>query len=419
MRHLRLQVVTLTLLLESLTGCAAVVSEEVGVTDGKPDPTPDGIPYFLPRRPFVITVAMPGTGNVPTVTVASGTAEPYLSKRFALKPGINLLANNEFNVTVGPNGLLETSNSNATSQVATTVQNAAATVASFAGLPNLAGAPRFIAAMQQRVNLGPILPQAAPAPPVAPTKGVAIACPPRGSAYQYLAYPEDDQEPSKYPIRICGGPTDSYTFQIMWKRADGGLGTFGADNATADKAAKARSWFSGLFFRHELPYLVTVETTLTGGNSSIPSIANYALTSPDESETDFFPINRSFFANNTANITITDGVLTAVDQTTQSEVAAAVGMPAVWLSSYTTALGQLLSGLTNISGDQQKLLQQLQATALTQSQSAFIQYQANAAAVAQYQLCVKAVATNRSAMMDPNTAQAAAAAIQAACLGGS
>jgi hypothetical protein len=400
MTRSKFRALILILGLETLTGCAVVQSHAVGTTDnGAAAATPDGIPYFLPKRPFLITVAMPPNGTVPTITVANGPAQPDLdpkdNAKFVLQPGINLLANNEFNVSVAPNGLLKTSVSTATSQVATAVQAAATTAASFAvpglGVLNLHN-PAFAA-----------LPLHSGTPASLSQSGGAYACPSQNTTYQLLVYPEDTQ-----PVSICDA-NDAFSFSVTWTRGDGKTGKFGTDNLTT-----GTSWVSGLFFRHELPYSVTVIGSPKGGGSKTAN--QYAVTSPDESETNFFPVNRSFFANNQANITITDGVLTGVDQTTQSEVAAAVGIPASWISSYTTAIGQLLSGLTSISGDQQKLLQQLQATALTQSQSALIQYQSNAAAAAQFQVCLKTVASYPSPT-SLTDATNALEAIKAACPG--
>jgi hypothetical protein len=122
--------------------------------------------------------------------------------------------------------------------------------------------------------------------------------------------------------------------------------------------------YSGIFYRHELPYRITI----TGpGNSTV---ALSVLTSPDESEIDFFPIKRSLFANNTATITMTDGVITGVDQTTDGELSAALSLPANILSSYFAAVGAVFTNFKTTNVDQQQLLQQLQKSTVTQTQSA-------------------------------------------------
>jgi hypothetical protein len=373
--------------LGALTGCAVVESQ---VVTGA---VPGGIPYFLPKRPFIVTVTTPTGGALPIISIASGNAEPDLSMKFVLSQGTNLLANNEFNVTVGSNGLLESSQSTATSQVATAVQNAASTVGMFAGGVLPGGA----VARSVTVTNGPQLfgPSTASPPPTPPS----IACPRAGESYQYAVYPERALK----SVTFCADTPTPYT--VTWRRTDGKTGKYGVDNGNVD----ATQPVSGLFFRHELPYVVKVESTAQPP-SNLKTESDYFVTSPDESETDFFPVKRSFFANNTANITVTDGVLTGVDQTTTSEVAALVGLPATWVGSYMTAVGQLFTGLTTISSDQQKLLQQLQATAVTQSQAAVV-------AAAQYQVCMKTVKSYNFPSLNAAAAATALAAIQAACPG--
>jgi hypothetical protein len=382
---------TICILVSSLAiaGCAAVQSQVVG------DKTPNGVPYFLPRRPFVITVSMPTGGGLPSFVVGPGTAEPDLSKQFALTQGTNLLAQNEFNITVGSNGLLMTSQSTATSQVAATVANAAATLGMLATPLSAVGG--------RSVELrGAAL---AGAPDSTRSAERNIACPDAGTSYQYFVYPELNVAP---PLTFTCADGGAYI--VTWERVGNPSSAsppperhyhYKQDN---DKEGTSGP-VSGLFFRHELPYLVSIRGKT---KTSLATESQFIVSSPDESETAYFPVKRSFFANNTANIQITDGVITGVDQTTQSELAGLVGLPATFIGSYMTAVGQLFSGLTSISGGQQKLLQQQQATAVTQTQAA-------AVAAAQYQACRKTVASFNFTNMSAAQANAAYTAIQAAC----
>jgi len=374
--------------LGALTGGCTVVESQVVKDQGTA--VPDGIPYFLPRRPFIVTVSMPVSGVLPTITVAPGNAEPELTHQFVLSQGTNLLANNEFNVTVGANGLLKSSTSTATSQVTTALQNAAASAAIFA-VPAPIGAADLRVALALQKSLNTTTPSSL-------GTGPSIGCPPPGGSYQYAVY-VGTRYADDTPLTFC----TSYT--VKWTRADAKTGLYGTHN---ENAAAAGRWVSGLFFRHELPYVVTVQGPSMTANTVTKN--DFIVTSPDESETDFFPISRSFFANNTANVTLIDGVLTGVDQTTTSELAALVSLPATFVSSYTTAIGQLFSGLTSNSSAQQKLLQQLQSTAVTQNQASVV-------AAAQYQVCTKTVGSYNWGSMSPADAATALAAIKAACPG--
>ncbi len=107
---------------------------------------------------------------------------------------------------------------------------------------------------------------------------------------------------------------------------------------------------------------------------------------------------------------MTDGVITAIDQTTKAEIAAAVGLPATIISTYLTAVGQLFSGLTSVGSDQQKQIQQQLATAATQ-------IQASSVSTVQNQLCAKTVSGYNFSGMSATDMTTALAAIKAACPG--
>jgi hypothetical protein len=392
----------------ALVGCAVMESQAVLDTgpDVKPvsNPVPDGIPYFLPRRPFVITVSEPNGGGVPMITVTPGAAEPELSKRYVLAQGINLVADNEFNISVGANGLLKSSTSTATSEVATTIQNAAAT----AGMLVPGGAalnPTALVARLAEVK-GNFFGNPAPSPP--PLPGPNIACPAAGSSYQVILYPEVPYPPD-IPLTLCSDKKDEQgPYTVTWRRADllpGATAHFGGDSGDS-RLARTSTPVSGIFFRHELPYLVTIK----GGNKQPRTETDTVITSPDESETNFFPVKRSFFANNTANITITEGVITGVDQTTKSELAAAVGLPATFISSYMSAIGQLFSGFSTVSADQQKLIQQVLSMSATQNQASVV-------TAVQNQVCAKTVAGYNFSTMNQTDIATALSVIKTACPG--
>ncbi len=298
------------------------------------------------------------------------------------------MADNEFNIGVS-NGLLKSSNSTATSQAAATVQNAGATLGTLTGahLPGL----HAVSEEFSLPDLSALL-----------TPSDSHACPAPGTSYQMLLYPENHST-----VTLCDDDNKHFErgpYTLTWRRADlsaEAAARFGGDN----RSAKSATPVSGIFFRHELPYLVTVR-----GPPSYAIKLDTVITSPDESETDFFPVKRSFFANNSANISITDGEITSVDQTTKSEVAAAVGLPAAFVGSYTAAVGQVFSSLSTNSADQQKLIQQVLSTNATQNQAA-------AVAVVQNQICAKTVASYNLANMSTADLAKAQTAIKAACPG--
>jgi hypothetical protein len=369
--------------LAALTACAVVQSRVVDDTKA----TPDGVVYYMPRRPFLVTVTTPAaTTAVPnpssTVAIAQGTAEAHLKHRFVLSQGTNLVGKAEFNIAVGTNGLLKTSNSTATSEVTTALQNAVTSAGTLVGVatapPGLHGANPLLVSAQIAL----------------PTNG----CPPPGTSYQYPLYPEIVSlpgDPNAQLTNFCG-------YQVSWKLAAGGKTSYPPNQNFTDANPLG---VSGIFYRHELPYDVSVIGPKdTNGNATV---AVSVLTSPDESEIDFFPVKESFFASNDAKLTITDGVLTGVDQTTDGEVTAALGLPSTVLSNYTSAIGQIFGNLTTNVGDVQKLLAAQQSVLAAQQSLALSQ--------AQIAVCRSTIAANPLAGLSAAQATTALSAISAAC----
>ena len=297
---------------------------------------------------------------------------PILEQMFVLSQGTNLMGKTEMNITVGTNGLLTTSNTTATSEVVTALENAASAAGTIVGMAGMAAAY--------------------PAPAAAPPPN---GCPPAGSSYQYLIYPytppNEPRPDDPQQTVFCG-------YTVKWKRAAVIEATHPTPKNSAKFSTSDCSAHSGIFYRHELPYLVTVTGPADSKGNQVVAVS--VLTSPNDSEIDFFPIKRSFFANNTANISLTNGVITSVDQTTDGEVTAALSAPAGVLNSYTTAIGSVLTNLTTNSSDTQKLLAQQQATA---------------AAQAQITVCRKTIDSNPLNGLTGSQLTSALAAIKAAC----
>ncbi|HTT76716.1 MAG TPA: hypothetical protein VMF50_12155 [Candidatus Binataceae bacterium] len=362
-----------------------------------------------------------------------------------------------------------TSNSEVSTAVQNAASSVAAFVGLPPGisLGGQAGAnPLFLGEEIRFPNLFPNQPQALqPVPsPLRPHPQKELGCPPAGMSYQYLVYPEDrprtDQNETdpvfcnymmhwrlsgrldKNPVTDTKNAISTHDMSGLFFRHElpyqvditagaAFQGSISGDKLTVDPDTLTSGVISIGQAITDPAGRVQLGTTIIGGSGttwtvsvqqsvldepmfSVGAAANaaftsrYALTSPDESEIDFFPVNHSFFADNTANITITDGVITSIDQTKDGELAAFVGLPATFVSSYTTAVGQLLTGITNNSSEQQKLIQQIQSTTLTQVQGAAI-------AQAEAQVCRKTAASYNFATMNAAQAAAATAAIQAAC----
>ena len=90
---------------------------------------------------------------------------------------------------------------------------------------------------------------------------------------------------------------------------------------------------AGIFYRQDLPYLVTV----TGGAVNEAAM----VFSPSDSRTHFLPIARTFFSSNSADFELSDGVPKRYKQASDGEGIALFKLPADVLSAYFSAVGSL------------------------------------------------------------------------------
>jgi len=127
----------------------------------------------------------------------------------------------------------------------------------------------------------------------------------------------------------------------------------------------------GLFYKQDLPYIVK----LRKGNVE----SNFIALSPNESKIFFAPITKTLFTDNTSDITLVNGIISTLEETTDSEVLGLARIPADALGSYTESIGKIFSALgTNVSNEEKMVTNQ---TAL-------------AAALAKKQRCETAIAIN-------------------------
>src|SRR5215469_6809667 len=96
----------LALGLGALSACSTISSVREGPTRDDPNKitTSPGLPYYLPRRPILISVVVDKDG-APSVTVSPGTMEPDLRSRFTLQYHENLVGTNAVVLTMNSKGL--------------------------------------------------------------------------------------------------------------------------------------------------------------------------------------------------------------------------------------------------------------------------------------------------------------------------
>jgi len=298
----------ITAVLLTIGGCSSVSSTVTDVTT----PVGDGVVYYMPRRPIKVSITLPAPtkdGALPaTPTVDTIAASPDLHRRFLLNFRANWLGKNHANIGVTTSGLLTTSNADTTSGISTIVQNIAKALGSATALAAAVAAP----------------PGATPPAPPAPS------CL-QGRTYTILLYPEQYVDPNVPKPQLCG-------FSITLAKLDGS--PLPTDRTPDTPRLTEKGKQSGVFYRQEMPYRVTVADP-KGGESS-----QFIAFSPNLSPIAYIPVTQGFFANNQTNITLSEGMVTAVDSLTTGEVVAFTQLPADFISAYAAALGSVFASFS-------------------------------------------------------------------------
>jgi hypothetical protein len=159
--------------------------------------------------------------------------------------------------------------------------------------------------------------------------------------------------------------------------------------ASSSKASEYGVQHSGIFYKTQVPYLVTVAAV------GAPNGQSFIAYSPNEAPIQFEPLEKTLFANNTTTFTLTDGVLTKAESDVGGEITGFVALPADAIGAYMTAFGNIFSSFKTSSSNES----------------------AAALANAQWQLCKAALAANPIQGVSPAQASTNYTAIKAACGG--
>lgn len=291
-------------------GCSSVTSlakPSPGVNGGAG--AGEGLVYFLPRRDILITVTRDATKYT---DLAVDVTPPFADRRspFLLQYQRNHIGENKLTVGVSPGGLLTVLTSQTTPKLQTALETAAATFGEISSL----------AANAQIRQVGEPSDKC-------DTEGV----------YTYV-YPlpalkggESGWSGGRMTCHVCGDEVE-LSIRRLWDWDEAG--------AKADAADSVSGARSGLFYRQELPYLVSARSTVKGNSLRRAKIVG----SPSASPTRFLPIERTLFATNLAEITFTDGVPSKYQQDTDGEATALLVLPAAILKAYFAAIGAVFAG---------------------------------------------------------------------------
>ena len=240
----------------------------------------DGLTYFMPKKDFLVTVTIKDK-KVERVHLGSTASYPDLSKQYLLRHGGNVFGKNTMNVGVSESGLLSSTSSVTVSNVTDVFKNLAA-------------------------SLGQIKPS---------RLGVKLdsdnTCTTDGD--------------NTFVYKVSGSYTACGMNIKITKQTD--------DTNISAHSKEAETEYSGVFYRQNIPYLVTA----SGGGLNAASI----VFSPSESRTHFLPISRTFFSNNKAEFAFTEGIPTSYMQETDGEAVALLKLPADILKAYFEAIGSV------------------------------------------------------------------------------
>jgi hypothetical protein len=259
----------------------------------------DGLTYFMPKKDFLVVITIKDK-EVEKVALGTTASYPDLSTQYVIRHGSNAFGKNTLDVGVSDSGLL-------TSTKSTTLSNAAD---AFKNLATTYGQIESLGVNQNLEN--------------------DRACTINGDHTFVFK--------TSGPYKRCG-----ISIEIKKQADDAGM---------ASHSRKEKTEHSGIFYRQNIPYLVTA----SGGGLNAASI----VFSPSESKTHFLPVSRTFFSNNQADFSFENGVPTKYKQETDGEAAALLKLPADILSAYFTAIGSTFDSFkTNDSKEAAALVESL------------------------------------------------------------
>jgi hypothetical protein len=288
----------------TLCGCAAVNSTMAPVTSS------GGLLYYMPMRDIQIAVTNTG-GKITSIIATASTSYADRTKSYQLEYQPHMLAKNTMDLEISEAGLITSSKANQTGDA----------VAALGSLGTLAGYWRGNGLGVQSAGGDVVLPSNAPS-----------LCKLDGT-HTFLL-PAEPVE-----TEVCGS-INVKVERLAWTpqtRRD-------PISALQDGAS-----YAGVFYRMNLPYRVTMKSE--GLN------AQTIVHSPSESPAYFLPVARTLFANNDAQITLSNGagVPSKYIQNTDGELAALLKLPAAIIAPYFSAIGQIFqfrsTGRTQESAD--------------------------------------------------------------------
>lgn len=271
---MKIAIVALALAALGLASCSSIKTVE-GPSTGNTD----GLTYYMPKKDFIVTVTIKDK-KAEKIVLGSTASYPDLSKQYLLRHGGNAFGKNTLDVGVSESGLLSSTKSTTQSSVTDAFKNLATSL----------GQTKALGVKESETD---------------------TSCTTNGD-HSFVYKASGTYVP-------CGIKID------IKKQAD--------DAGIPTHSKKEKSEYSGIFYRQNVPYLVTASS----GGLNVASI----VFSPSESKTHFLPVSRTFFSNNQADFGFVDGVPTKYKQETEGEAVALLKIPADIIGAYFSAIGSV------------------------------------------------------------------------------
>jgi hypothetical protein len=304
--------ITAAALLFTVAGCASVQSTSLAADQAVP-----GLVYRLPKKLIVVTYVVPEDGKPGTATIAASGAVPDMSTRYVANFSRNLIGKNTLEIGIGTSGLLTSSKASTTSQIELILAN----------LAGAAGSLPTLSAMR--------------------TSEAAPQCVSKGTYTTTYAFEDLVRDGSS---RFCD-------LTVTAERIPG--------STRPTKIAMGSGAQSGYFYRTTVPVMVTVTYSRFARSDE-----RAVVLLPDLDSLEFLPVERSLFANNSAEFTFVDGIPTVYKQDVDGELLALSKLPAAVLKGYFEAIGTAFSQRSTNATNEALLLSKLDALSLQRQRSA-------------------------------------------------
>lgn len=327
---MRIAILVLALLALGVTSCASVTSKRIqqakpveslkpGEVNQAGPAASEGLIYFLPRRDVLLTLTVVNKidgvpvdeNHVSQVEIGTTQSYPDLARAYVLLYHKNAIGKNTLDVTVGENGLL-------TSAASTTKITLVEVLEKLAGVAS-------VSSRAEKINV---------------RQPSRITCDP--GTHTFIL-----------PIPYFGRPEDTCGITVAVGPPAVTTGTDKSSDSQSSASREFPSAPSGIYYRENLPYTVTV----TGGTNGVSKAA--IVFSPNQSATHFLPISRTVFSDNNATLAFNNGVPVNYKEEVDGEAVALIKLPANIIGAYFGAMGRVFDAF---KGRDEK-----EATALAQS----------------------------------------------------